>query len=190
MVVGRSRTATRSHVLSCGAGCLMTRGVGARPSPTNASKRQRPLRPTSMSLLPSLVAKFCSNPEPPLSVSVTPTLWGARGARSLSGTGWRMGQRRAGRLWRMGVGARRGSTVVFLALIHDHSLSCPCCHAWKSRFYRWQASLGFFVSRPPPSASPSRRDSTRKFWLRTSHIYHCCKREALQRSQRTPCARF
>ena len=39
VVVGRSRTVRRSHVLSCGEGCLMTR---ARPSPTNASKRSDP----------------------------------------------------------------------------------------------------------------------------------------------------
>ena len=56
----------------CGEGCLMTlegcATPGSRPSPTNASKRQPPLRPTSARLLP-LCAKFAVL-EPPLSVSV------------------------------------------------------------------------------------------------------------------------
>ena len=71
VVVGRSRTARRSQLLMC-EGCLMARcGVAqmlfarrhaARPSPTNASKRQ-PLRPTSMCPCPP--GQVCWNPQVP-----------------------------------------------------------------------------------------------------------------------------
>jgi hypothetical protein len=100
VVVGRSRTATRSHALRCGAGCLMTR---ARPSPTNASKTAATPR-LSRALL------FCLWPgfllERAGSVSVADSLGRSRCEETAR---YRVagGAASGGRLWRMGVGARR-----------------------------------------------------------------------------------
>ena len=87
--------ASSSYVVR--AASWLSRGArrqAARPSPTNASKRQRSLWP-SRALCLLLCAKFCSNPQVPCPSA--PTLWGACASKSLPGTGWRVGQRRAGR---------------------------------------------------------------------------------------------
>ena len=79
----------------CGEGCLMTLEGCATPrcpavSDECVEKAATPW-PSRALCLP-----FCGQGlrEPALSV---PTLWGARASKSLSGTGWRVGQRRAGR---------------------------------------------------------------------------------------------
>ena len=78
----------------------------ARPSPTNASKRQRSLRPTSMSLLPSSVCQVLLEPAHFL----VPGVDSMGRSRCEEPVPYRVGGGAAsgGSLWRMGVGARRG----------------------------------------------------------------------------------
>ena len=121
----------------------VARRQAARPSPTNASKRQRPLRPTSMSLLPSLLVP--SLLERAGSMPVGTTLVDARASKSLSGTGWRVGQRRAVACggWVLTRGA-----APFVGILHVRWRCCPCCHAWTSRFNGLQAPAGFLPGLP------------------------------------------
>ena len=78
----------------------------ARPSPTNASKRQRPLRPTRVCLRPPPCQVLL---EPALSVSVDADSMGrSRCEEPVRYRVW-VGLASGGRLWRMGVGARRST---------------------------------------------------------------------------------
>ena len=118
-------------------GCLMARGV-VRGSPARDATlpgRLRRMRrngsdPYGPRVCPSLLGpSFAGTRKFRVPVS---TLWGARTSKSLFRTGWRVGQRRAGRCggW---VLARAAAPV---GILHVRWRCCPCYHAWTSRFYR------------------------------------------------------
>ena len=129
VVVGRSRTIRRSHALGCGEGCLMTR---ARPPPTNASKRQRPLRPRALVFCLCL-ARLSVLLERAGSLSAESVL-AVRGACPVPGGGWGSvgrvvvadGYRRAPRLLRSVYACARG-----LAHVTTHGRLAPA--AFKRR---------------------------------------------------------
>ena len=165
VVVGRSRTARRSHVLRCGAGCLMTRlratpgcpAVSDECVETAATPAAHEYVSFALLFVPSFATRTRPFREP---------LWGARGARSLSGTGWRVGQRRAGRCggW---VSARAAAPTFSIRV---RSRSCPCCHAWTSRFYRLQPPRGFFALTPTSGSQTSKLRVSQKIAARSSNL--------------------
>ena len=168
----------------CGEGCLMARGVvrDARDATLPGRlrrmrrKRQRPLRPTSMLVFALSWPSFCSNPLFPCPGVDS---MGRSRCEGPFRTGWRVGQRRAGRCG--GWVLARGRVSYVWHILRALAVLPVLPRMDVLRLYRLQAPREFFALTPRPRAlSTSKSSACRKKSLRTPRIYHVGKREALQ----------